>query len=384
MREVFPGLNFSPGRLQLAHAEQTGTGPPRFIPRGVQILLCATPLLWAVAASSVAEDAAEGIALRLQLDQFEPLLASLFLLFLLLVGFRAIDAAATRGQFQGDVLPLPARPTRAAEWGTGAAIGWGLALAVVLPILLTGHLHGSLHWQPGDALAVFLAAAALLVGTLAQEMIFRGYPFQRLSAAVGENWAAVLLSFLFAASLVYSSPPERFGAALLNGTLLGVLLAMAYLRTHSLALGWGMHFLYRLVVGVILGLTVAGHANSGSVAQLYTRGPGWLTGGSFGPDAAALTGLMLLLAMAALYRVTREYAWAYTHRPIVAAGYEVTVAPPQAHVQMEKAAAAPPPLVQILPSTPRNGAALAPDVSPAPVEGSRADLEARTRDDSAH
>lgn len=361
--------------MTLPQAEQAPIRQTRPTPRGVQVLLCATTLLWAVAGSSVAQDAAQGIAQRLQLETLEPLLTSLFLLFLLLVGFRAIDAAATRGQFRGDVLPLPARPTRAAEWGTGAAVGWGLALAVVLPVFITGKLHGSVASDPANALAVCLAAATLLFATLAQEMIFRGYPFQRLAAAVGESWASVLLSLLFAATLVYSSPTNRFAVALLNSLLLGVLLSMAYLRTHALWLGWGLHLLYRLVIGVVFGLTIAGQANSGSLAQLYPRGPGWLTGGTFGPDAAVLTAIFMLMAMAVLFRVTREYAWAYTHPPIVSGGYEVTVASPAAHVAMEKAAPAPPPLVQILPSTPRNGAGI--DMAaPPPVPAERSEPDA--------
>ena len=85
---------------------------------------------------------------------------------------------------------------------------------------------------------------------------------------------------------------------------------------------------------------------------MYATGPRWLSGGAFGLDAALLTGAAMLAAMVVLYRETRDYAWRYTHPPIVAGGYEVTVAPPAAHVAMEKAAS-PPPLVQILPATPQ-------------------------------
>jgi len=91
---------------------------------------------------------------------------------------------------------------------------------------------------------------------------------------------------------------------------------------------------------------------------MYATGPRWLSGGAFGLDAALPTALVMLAGMIVLYRATRDYAWKYTHPPIVAAGYEVTVAPPAAHVAMEKAAA-PAPLVQILPSTPQSRSAIA-------------------------
>jgi hypothetical protein len=57
-----------------------------------------------------------------------------------------------------------------------------------------------------------------------------------------------------------------------------------------------------------------------------------------------------------LVRVTGDYAWEYTHPPIVAGGYDVTVAPPAAHLAMEQAAQtapAPAGLVQIQPLTPQ-------------------------------
>jgi membrane protease YdiL (CAAX protease family) len=323
------------------------------LPRVVHLALCATTLLWAVVATSIALDAAQGIALRLQLEILEPLLTSLFLLFLLLIGFRAIDKLAARGLYRDDVLRLPARSSRGSEWGIGAVVGWGLALTVVLPIFATNHLHGRFAWRTIDPAAVFAACATLLVLSLAEEMIFRGYPFQRLSAAIGKSWAAVLLSVLFAVVLVFTRLPVRFASALLDCTLFGLLLAMAYLRTHSLWLGWGLHFTYRVLIGVALGLPLVGHGDSGSLAQLSASGPAWLGGGSFGPDAALLTAVAMLLGMAVLFRATREFAWQYTHSPIFAAGYEVAVAPPAAHIAMEKAAPAPPPLVQILPVTPR-------------------------------
>jgi hypothetical protein len=130
-----------------------------------------------------------------------------------------------------------------------------------------------------------------------------------------------------------------------------LLLAMAYLRTNALWVGWGLHFAYRAVAAILLGLPIAGHGEFGSLADTFTTGPRWLSGGAFGLDAAYLTIPVLLVGLSVLYTATREYAWAFTHPLILPAGYAVEVAPPAAHVAMEKAAA-PSPLVQILPAGP--------------------------------
>ena len=320
-------------------------------------------MLWAATSFAVAGRAASGIANRFRFAYGQTLLESLFLLFLVIVGFQMLDLIATRGSKRGDVAPLPRRSTAGHEWGTGAAIGWGLCLAAVLPVLLAGRLHTSFNHGSGVAPGIVAALATLLVLSLAEEVIFRGYPFQRLARAWSPGWAALVMSLLFAAVLVGLDRPVNFGTALLDGTLFGLVLTVAYLRTYALWLGWGLHFGYRAVMAVVLGLPVAGRNDFGSMMDAMTGGPRWLTGGVFGLDGAVLTSLCMLASLAVLYRATRDWAWAYTTPEIVPAGHEVVIAPPAAHVAMEKAAA-PPPLVQILPSTPQSFSARADDPVP--------------------
>jgi uncharacterized protein len=322
------------------------------ISRGMQFVLFLTAMAWAAAANLIAERAAAGIAARFHFGSLESLLESMFLLFLAVIGFRTLDWIATRGQFGDDALPLPRRQGFLREWAVGAAIGWGLCLAAELPVLLTGNLHARFTWNSNSFTGMVVALVGILVGVLSVEVIFHGYPFRRLIAAVGPSWATILISLLFGVLIVQANPPRNGLLALIDCTLFGLLLAMAWLRTHALWLGWGLHFGYRAVMAIALGLPIAGHGEFGSPVDMYASGPRWLTGGAFGVDAALPTGLVLLGGMIVLYRATRDYAWLYTHAPIVPAGYEVTVAPPAAHVAMEKAAA-PPSLVQILPTTPQ-------------------------------
>ena len=310
-------------------------------------------MVWAAVAAAISSRAAQGLTLRFNLLAAEPLLEALFLLFLAIVGFRVLDWIATHGAHTAEVLSLPRRATRKAEWASGAALGWALALAAALPILLTLNLHTHLLLRPGVTGPVLLALATLLVAALAEEVIFRGYPFRRLTRAIGPSAASVLLSVLFGLFLMSATPGSHTLLAFAGGALFGILLSMAWLRTHALWLGWGLHFAYRAATAVLLGLPIAGRADFGSIGDTYTTGPRWLTGGNYGLDAALLTLPILLLGMAVLYRLTRDWAWDYTYTPIVAGGYEVEVAPPAAHIAMEKAAA-PPPLVQILPTTPQS------------------------------
>jgi membrane protease YdiL (CAAX protease family) len=324
------------------------------VPRGLELAMFVAAMLWAAAASSVARRAAAGIAGQFGLTYGQNLLQALFLLFLAVVGFQTLDWIAFRGALRNHVVWLPIRKTAAREWGTGFAIGWGLCLATVLPVLLAGDFHSEVNHGAGVALGVLASALTLAILALAEETIFRGYPMQRLARAIGPAWAAVVMSAIFAAALVSLAPPVNLGLALMDAFLFGLLLAIAYLRTHALWVGWGLHFGYRLVMAVLLGLPIVGRSDFGSVMNGTRGGPLWLNGGFFGLDAAALTAIFLLAVIAVTSRATRDWAWAYTLPEIVAGGYPVEVAPPAAHVAMEKAAPPPPPLVQILPSTPQS------------------------------
>ncbi len=329
--------------------------------KGMQLALCVVALAWAGAADILASKSAQGLSVRFHLGSLDSLLSALFLLFLVVVGFHMLDWIATRGRFEQEILPLPRRATAAAEWGVGTAVGWGTALVAVLPLLLSGHMHARLNLQASGLVTILIALATLLVASLAEEAIFRGFPFRRLIEAVGPTWATLLLSLLFALVLVLADPPRSLAIALVDETLFGVVLAMAWLRTHALWTGWGLHFAYRVLAAIVFGLPIAGRGVFGSLTDTFATGPRWLTGGAFGLDAALLTAFVLLAGMVALYRATRQYAWEYTFPQLQPGGYEVTVAPPPAHAAMEKAAP-PPPLVQILPSTPRSSEGRLPEL----------------------
>ncbi len=116
----------------------------------------------------------------------------------------------------------------------------------------------------------------------------------------------------------------------------------------------GFHFAWNASIAVLFGLPVSGITDFASVVQTRAIGRFWLTGGNYGPEGAAFTVIVLLIGIAILVRITRDYAWHYTWTSIVGAGYPMDAPPPAAHVAMEQQArpAPPPPLVQILPAAP--------------------------------
>ncbi len=331
--------------------------PPLKQGRGklAQFAAFAVGLLWLGVAELVAPRAAQGIANRLNLPVAEPLLRQVFLLFLLMVGFGLLGRLFS-GTDRLDSNALPLRPTARQEWLRGVALGWAILLCAVLPITLFGLLHPHL-WLAGRnwGLAI-LSVAALLLWTLALEVAFRGFLFARLIALLGPVAATTLLSFLYA--LTCSGLPNATLLTMATTFVSGVLLSTGYLRTHALWLSWGLHFAWIAVTAVALGLPIQGYSNYSSLVTTSVSGPAWFSGGPYGPEAAVTGLLAFVAAIPLLYRITRDYAWQYTHAEIVPMGYPVTIAPPAAHTAMESIAAAPPALVQIHGSTPAGASTL--------------------------
>ncbi len=328
------------------------TPPPPRPSKTLDLAISIAAITWFLAARELASRSASGISQRLDLLALGTVLKPLFLLFLLLVGFYALDLISHRRSSTRDLLGLPARPTARQEWGIGAAVGWSALLLSILPILLFGTLHIQLWTEPRAFLYLAASLIGAALGTLALEVAFRGYAFRRLMEATGPVGATLTLSLLY--GLLFAFSPGSTALGVLVMALFGVLLSVCWLRTHGLWLGWGLNFAFTASLGILFGLPVAGSTDLASVFQSFAAGRHTVTGADFGPEAALFTAFALLLAIAAVTRLTREFAWNYTHKPIIPGGYPMDVPPPPAHTAMESnIPAPPPPLVQILSSTPQ-------------------------------
>ena len=328
---------------------------PASVPRSLHLALFITGLLWLLAAHAIAFRAGEGIAARFAWSAgAQDLLANLVLLFLLLVGFTCLNWIGTRQGSVRQANALPLRRTTGEEWTRGVIIGWAAAVIAVIPMVIAGALHPEFSWKASAWGGTLLSILTLAVAALASEVAFRGFLFRRLIDVVGPTTATLLLSGIYA--LIGSMSPNASGLSFIIMIIAGVMFSLAYLRTHALWLGWGLHFAWAAATAVIFGLPVGGVASYFSIVQTDTGGPAWLTGGVYGPDGALFTAVVFAVVIVVVYRVTHTYAWDYTHPVLVPAGYPMDVAPPAAHTAMEQAAAASAPtLVQIAPAPSSNG-----------------------------
>ncbi len=333
---------------------------PRQRPRSLQFTLFVAALAWFNCARILAASASNGLALRFNLSDEQPLIEALCLLFLVVCGFALLRSIERRKAPLRIALGLPRRVTSREEWATGAAIGWGLALASVVPMALGRTLNVHLWMAPRGFFLLGISLLTLAVATLAVTLAIYGYGFQRLIEALGPVRSTLILVGLSAihAGVLPTPYGTPDGTRILVEILATLLLCLCWFRTHGLWIAWGGYFAWATSTAALFGLPMNGDTSYASVVDTRTAGPAWLTGGACGPTAAAFFILFLIAAIPILVRVTSEYAWSYTHPPIIPAGYDVTIPPPAAHVAMEAAQTDQPinpaSLVQILPVMPQS------------------------------
>jgi membrane protease YdiL (CAAX protease family) len=76
----------------------------------------------------------------------------------------------------------------------------------------------------------------------------------------------------------------------------GLLFSWMYLATGRLWLPMAFHWSWNFAQGPLFGFPVSGYAGEG-LLSVVVRGPAWVTGGEFGPEAGAL-GLLAEVAAA--------------------------------------------------------------------------------------
>ncbi len=224
---------------------------------------------------------------------------------LLLAGFLGLLRSADRipdGAFLA--LGLGRSPHWRAQILAGIVIAAALVCFAVLGIIAVGQMSVSVALNGRTLALALLEVMVLATGAMAEELIFRGYPFQRLVDAFGSAGAVCLFAFLF--GLVHLQNPHSSTWALINTVAIGVLLAIAYLRTRSLWMAWGMHFGWNTVLGLVFGLPVSGLTDFAVVVKSRAQGPRWLTGGAYGIEGGALGTIVILLGFVPVFWATAK------------------------------------------------------------------------------
>jgi membrane protease YdiL (CAAX protease family) len=187
------------------------------------------------------------------------------------------------------------------RWAWQVLAGFAGGAGLIGLMTLAGYLAGGFHLarNPAASPMLLLAGAWLFLGVaLGEELLFRGYLFQRLERGLGAWPAQALLALLFA--LLHWGNPGMTGATRVwasgNIAIAGVLLGLCYLRTRSLALPVGVHLGWNWTQGALLGFGVSGNPSAGWWHPVWHRKAAWIAGGAFGLEASLVCTLICIAA----------------------------------------------------------------------------------------
>jgi membrane protease YdiL (CAAX protease family) len=214
-------------------------------------------------------------------------------------------------------LRLDRRWLREFAWGSALGLG-GMALATGLLVAI-----GGVRFELEPARSVGnLAFGLYLFASVAvlEELLFRGFLFQRLVAGIGVWPTQLALAALFA--VAHWGNPGMAGAtkvlATIDIALAAVTLGLAWLRTRSLALPIGLHLGWNWSQGHLLGFGVSGVDLTGWLHPVFLGLPTWITGGEFGPEASVAGIVADLVMLAIVWRLSAP-------KPAVVAGADEPV-----------------------------------------------------------
>ncbi len=177
----------------------------------------------------------------------------------------------------------------------GTLLGFVLTCLAVVPIHFLGHFRFKtlMSWQLVPNLGAVVLT--LLCGALAEELMFRGYPFQHLEQAAGTIRAVLIFAIFYGLLHLFNPGAGAWGIA--NTIFLGILFTVAYLRTRALWLPWGIHFGWNATLGLLFGLPVSGFRFFNLWIYTQPYGPKWLTGGYYGVEGAATGSIAILIGL---------------------------------------------------------------------------------------
>jgi membrane protease YdiL (CAAX protease family) len=215
-----------------------------------------------------------------------------------LIGIRALglDFASLRWR-------SPDWESRGVEWGL--LLGVGAAALTLLSAVLVGNAR----WvgDEGTALQFVTQGLKTLVvlapAALSEELLFRGVPLVVLAMAVGRGPAVAVTAIAF--GIAHSLNPDVTAQAVANVTLAGLFLGAAFYCPGGLWTAFAAHLGWNVTLAVS-GAAVSGVPFDIPVVDYQAGGPGWLTGGGFGPEGGLLATVALAAGTVAAARWARK------------------------------------------------------------------------------
>jgi uncharacterized protein len=181
---------------------------------------------------------------------------------------------------------LPWRRAFCGQFWQGAAISFASLSLLLLVLRLFGAysfgplaLHGGEIWK-----YALLWMLPLFMGTLLEDLLYRGYLLFTLTTGIGFWPAAVVTSFLMGGMHYFN--PGGHGLGPIAATEYCLVTALVLRRTGDLWMALGIHAAWDWGEIYFYGIQSSGFPSQGHLLNPSFHGPVSLTGGTFGVEAS--------------------------------------------------------------------------------------------------
>lgn len=200
---------------------------------------------------------------------------------------------------------LQPAPLAVVVGGLSGALLIAVAMAVLFAI---GAYEATayLGFHPG----LWNVAVVILIAAMLEEIAYRGILFGILESSWGTGPALWLSSLVFAlmhlGNVDDRASTQELLTTVVTGTLLGAFWTLIYVLTRNLWVVAANHAAWNFTI-ILSGLPLSGLDTWRRVAPLASeyRGPGWLTGGVFGPEDSVVTVLLVTTTVVAMWRLAK-------------------------------------------------------------------------------
>jgi membrane protease YdiL (CAAX protease family) len=176
-----------------------------------------------------------------------------------------------------------------------------LAVALAMPTGGISFIRNETSATNSILLTIVTSFIVFLVAAAFEEALFRGYILQTFIRA-DLAWFAILLTSLPFA-LAHLNNPNATWFSTINTALAGIWFGVAYLKTRSLWLAFGLHLAWNWFQGAIYGINVSGISQIAPDPLLrpVDQGPTWLTGGHYGIEGGLTCTIALIVSTAVIW-----------------------------------------------------------------------------------
>lgn len=190
-------------------------------------------------------------------------------------------------------------------WAREAAFGCGIGLLLIAATVGICVAGGWMRYagfaQGTNPAGFFYVAVFLLLAAAFEELLFRGYIFQRLVDSLTPLGAILVTSAFFGIGHM-NNPGNPGPLSTVNTILAGVLLSLAYLKTRALWLPIALHWSWNFFQGPIFSSPVSGFAMKPVLFRTEFAGANWQSGGTYGLEASVALTVTCTAAILWLWR----------------------------------------------------------------------------------